>query len=162
MSSEPTSHSPVIPWTAQQCALLDALLDEILPPVGDLPAGSTLGLLTFLAARAVDTNGFAAIMDLGLHAAAKMLTERGASDLRALPEPERLAFVQALEAGEPRFFSSFARQSYMGYYTHPTIPPRFGLPDRPPQPLGHTVQANMDLDVLLAPVRLRGKLYRDA
>jgi hypothetical protein len=50
----------------------------------------------------------------------------------------------------------------MDYYTHSSIPPKVGLPPRPPQPLGHEMPKNVDLDALLAPVRTRGKRWRDA
>ncbi len=85
----------------------------------------------------------------------------GADGFSALGSDERDAVLFALQAQEPAFFAVFLQQSYMGYYTHPSVPPNFGLPDRPPQPLGHKLPPNENLDELVSPVKERGKCYRE-
>ena len=78
-----------------------------------------------------------------------------------LAPAERVALVRRVEAEDPMTFLTFLTQVYMGYYTNPTIPPKLGFPDRPPQPLGHKIAEDDNLDELLAPVRQRGRHYRE-
>jgi hypothetical protein len=158
------------PWTSAERALLDGLLDVILPATGDagpkrnLPAGSTLSVADFLATRIVDTAGLGELLRDGLRAAAALVGKRGAANFGALSTDDRVALAGQLEKNEPVIFRALVRHAYMGYYTHPSIPPQHGLPNRPPQPLGHEVPRDeaATLDALLAPVRARGRHYRDA
>ncbi len=145
------------PWTPTERALIDALLDVILPASADgkLPAGSALPVAEFLAARIAETAALGKLLRTVLRKAEALATTHGSITH---------ALVTQLEQTEPVLFQTFVRHAFMGYYTHPSIPLRLGLPDRPPQPLGHKVPRDTagELDELLAPVRARGKHYRDA
>jgi len=52
-------------------------------------------------------------------------------------------------------------QTYCVYYQHPRVIAGLGLAVRPPHPEGYPLE-QPDLETLLAPVRERRKLYRDA
>jgi len=151
-------------WTKQERDTIDAMLDVMVPASADgkLPAGSTLGVRDYLWARREDTHGVAVAVDAVVARAMEFIGEAGVESLHDVPQGERVAFVQRVEAAAPLDFIKFTNNAYLGYYTHPSVPPHHGMPDRPPQPLGHQVDADEDLDALLAPVRERGKMYIDA
>lgn len=152
------THQQSDDWTPAECLCLDTLLDVLLPAAGDLPAAGALGVRSFLAERVGDTEGFGDAIAHLLAKASELLAAADAASLDALGDAERIGFVQRLEAAEPASFLKLTTQAFLGYYTEPSIPPRFGLPDRPPQPLGHTLPED-DLEPLVEPVRQRGKCY---
>jgi hypothetical protein len=51
-------------------------------------------------------------------------------------------------------------QAYCAYYQHPRVIAALGLAVRPPHPDGYALE-QPDLDALLAPVRERGRRYRE-
>lgn len=167
--SQTENSEQTVPWSSSERVLLDWLLDEILPATADgvLPAGGALGIARHIAERVRDTPSFGALIAVGLRKTAALLAEslttRGIGELHALSPAERTELARAIEAAEPTFFAALIKHAYMGYYTHSRIPPLMGLPDRPPQPLGHKVPKDSvaELHVLLAPVLARGKRYRD-
>ncbi len=109
-----------------------------------------------------DTQGLGELLEEGLATAKSIVDDKSSEGVAGLSPEDREAIFYELQAREPAFFQAFNKQSTMGYYTHPTVPPAFGLPGRPPQPLGHKVPPNDDLDELVAPVKARGKVWRDA
>ena len=143
-------------------ATIDALIDALLPASADgrLPAASQLGIADWLAQRAGEQPELGAQLALCSTELTELARARNAA-FAELPAAQRDELVQALANAKPVAFAAVQRATYMGYYSHPTIPPLFGLPDRPPQPLGHK-QPPDDLETLLAPVRARGRHYRDA
>jgi len=153
------------PWTEQERALIDDVLDELLPatPDGKFPAGSAVPIVAFLLARLGDTPELALALSTVLTALQDVLRGRGVSALRDIPVDERAALVTQVEQAHPAEFRVFAMNAHLGYYTEPSIPIRFGLPGRPPQPLGHEVPRDSKeaLMELLAPVIARGPIFRD-
>ncbi len=150
-------------WNKDDRILLCALLDTIIPPdaEGRLPAASALDIPEFIEQRIQDTPGLAALLAQGLNKTVRLVEDRGRDDFQALSPEEREALAQELETSDPAFFAELVKYTYMGYYTHPSIPPCFGLPNRPPQPKGNDLPAD-DPDVLaklLEPVRDRGNCY---
>ena len=145
-----------------QRACLASLLDILIPALeskGMLAAGA-LGIAGFVEARMQDTQGFSAIVLDVLSRIEALLSNAGVGALADIAPAERVALVRNVEAQQPLAFLTFLTQVYLGYYTHPSIPPKFGLPDRPPQPLGHKLPEDENLEELLAPVRGRGPLFR--
>ena len=148
--------------TESQRCNLNALLDVLVPAWGDVfPAAGALGVAAFIEARLADTRGFAQVALSVLSRVATLVSAAGMQTLDELAPAERVALVRRVEAEDPMTFLTFLTQVYMGYYTNPTIPPKLGFPDRPPQPLGHKIAEDDNLDELLAPVRQRGRHYRE-
>jgi hypothetical protein len=150
------------PWTEDERALLDALLDTVIPAGAGLPGAGALGIADFLAEQVADAPEWGEGFVEGLGRAAAFMRSRGIENLQALEAQDREAVARELEASEPNFFSTLVRYTYVGYYTHPTIPPHFGLPDHPPQPEGNDLPPDDPalLDEMLQDVRSRGKIYR--
>ena len=131
-------------WSDAERALLDALLDQVIPASADgrMPAAGALGVADFIAAK------------LGDDPARTTELARAFADLPAdAAEAERAA---------PANFSELVRLVYMGYYSRADVRPHFGLSDRPTQPEGYELPEDDpdELAALLAPVRARGRCYR--
>ena len=161
MTSQP---SPKIPgrWSASERATIDALIDTLLPPSADgrLPAASQVGVADYLARRVTEVAGFDSQLALCLRKLAELASARNAAFAELGPEA-RTELVQALANAEPAAFAAAQRQTFIGYYTEPSIPGKFGFPNHPPQPLGHKQPPDDQLEALLTPVRARGRRYRE-
>ena len=143
-----------------QRANLEPLLDVLIPASGDFAAAGALGVAKFIDARIADTKGFAKTAHAVLSRIDALVNDAKAGSLASLPNADRVTLVRQVEASDPLTFLAFLMQVYLGYYTNPAIPPKLGFPDRPPQPLGHTLPVDDNLEELLGPVRRRGRHYR--
>ena len=145
-------------WTQTQRTLLDAILDELVPPSNDgtIPGAGALGVADVLptadayAPNPVDTTQ-AVMMALG-------------ESFVELTRPEKVAALHLIEAQKPDAFATLVRLTYMGYYSRPDTRPLFGVGAHPIHPQGYPVPREDEalMDELTAPVRARGKVYRDA
>ncbi|MEW6268857.1 MAG: hypothetical protein AB1689_06115 [Thermodesulfobacteriota bacterium] len=158
-----TEHAASLPdFSADELRTLAALLDEIVPPSADgrLPGGGTLVGSEHLEATLRLLPG----LDLGILQAVKAADEearkRDAASFAALPHDARLALLGELGARDPGFLPSLTFLAYASYYQDARVLGALGFEARPPHPEGFTLDDG-DLE-LLAPVRRRGKLYRDA
>lgn len=145
--------------SAQQSAILERVLDLIVPPSADgrLPGAAQVGVPAWLIARAPDALAQLADELDTLQAQAR---ERHGQDFAALAAPLHQALVDALRARDPAFLARLALETVTCYYQDDRVLEALGLETRPPAPQGFQVIAG-DL-TLLAPVRRRGKRYRDA
>lgn len=150
------------PFDAQQLRTLAAVLDQIIPPSGDgrMPGAG------FLAGspRVADVVGLMPGLDLGLAGGLAALDaqarQRGATEYAALAEADRLAVLNEVAASDAGLVPSAMFLAYTTYYVEERVIAALDLEPRPPHPKGFAMPEN-DLG-LLAPVRARGKLYRDA
>ena len=140
---------------------LAALLDVLIPARDDggLPGAGSLGLaepvhaalapaLEPLLAQALETLDHAA-------------RERGAADFAAASPALRGEILARLAEPHPALVQTLAFLSYRAYYSDPRVLEALGLEPRSPFPEGHPMEPT-DFRELLAPVRRRAKLYRDA
>lgn len=148
-----------------QRALLEALLDTIIPPdaASGLPGAGELGVGDFIEEHVAETPELGGLLTQGLSKAETLIEEEGSGGLQTLSPDEREAVARKIEASDRDFFTTLVRLAYVGYYTNPVIPPHFGLPDHPPQPEGNDLPPDdpAELEKMLEPVRSRGRLYRE-
>jgi len=153
-----------VAWSESRKALLNRILDEIIPASdnGRIPSGGSLRVAKHLEALAKDTPGLEEQFSRGLDRAATLAERRGGV-FKDLSSDDRRQLVADLEALEPDFFSALLRHTYMGYYTEPSVPPLIGLTDKAPQPDGYDVPDEdvEKLEGLVEPVKARGRCYRD-
>ena len=161
---QPNTADTTATWSDTERASLDALLNELLPATEHMPAASALPVAEFLATRMGELPAVTSAVRDVLRVTADKVAAMGVASLRDVPAGERTDVVRQVQRDEPASFRTFLRYVHMGYYTQPSIPPKLGLPDRPPQPLGHKVPKDTpeSLHALLSPVVARGKRYRDA
>src|SRR5262245_41821643 len=139
---------------------LAAVLDTVVPASSDgrLPGAGELGL-----AHAVEERlgAMCAFIARGLDALDGLARARGAAGFAALGSDDRADALQAHAASDPGFLPGLVFQIYTAYYEHPHVLEGLGLEPRPPHPKGYALE-QPDLEAMLAPVRARAKLYRDA
>jgi hypothetical protein len=138
--------------------ILDAILDELIPPSedGTIPGAGALGVAEFLPtanAFAPDPAG-----------SVQTILSAVSGNFAALLRDEKIADLQRVEAAHGQAFETLVRLTYMGYYSRPDMRPHFGVGAHPIHPKGYLVARESDalMEELTAPVRARGKVYRDA
>lgn len=147
--------------TQDQSELLNAILDQLIPPHADgsIPGAGALGVAEFLPSAtsyAEDPLGDVnAVLDHVSKTAPGFLTKTA---------DEREDLLRVTENAVPDEFASLVRLTYMGYYSRPDTRPLFGVGAHPIHPLGYPVTPESDdlLAELTAPVRRRGEIYRNA
>lgn len=139
-----------------QLALLAEVLDEVIPARDDraLPGAGGLGVAEYIEAVLQRSPESRPMLHDGLDAVQACLTGRGAARLGDLAAAERAALV-----GEQPFLFFLMFHGYAGYYQQARVLEALGLEGRAPHPLGYAVAPD-DLSIL-APVRARGRLYRE-
>lgn len=156
LSQDPASGSDL---TAAQRAALEQVLDLIVPPSADgrMPGASEVGVPAYLLAHCADALPTLRDELDRLDAQAQSLNGQPFSRLGA---NERQALVETLRAHDAEFMSRLALETVTCYYQHDRVLAALGMEVRSPAPQGFKVISG-DL-MLLAPVRKRGKMYRDA
>jgi len=149
-------------FTPDEARLLGPLLDAIIPPSHDgrLPAAGSLGLLDALATRIRATPMLQPVVEYGLGALAAAAAARNPDGWPALTPAERTAVLAEFAAADQFFMPAFLFVVYAAYYEHPRVVTALGLEPRPPHPQGYAMDADDDLDALLARVRARGAIHR--
>ncbi len=147
-------------FSAAQRTALASVLDALIPPSADgrLPGAGEIGLASAIEEK---LGAMCAFTARGLDALDALARERGANGFAALVAAERSDVLNAHAAADPGFLPGLVFQIYSIYYQHPRVQEGLGLEPRPPHPRGYALE-QPDLDALLAPVRARAKLYRDA
>lgn len=144
--------------TPAQRAILDAVLNLIVPPSADgrLPGAAEVDVPTYLLAEAADA--LPALRE-ELDELERRARVRFARGFAALEAGERGSLVEEARAQEPAFMSRLAMETLGCYYQHERVLDALGIEARAPYPKGYqVVQGDLSL---LAPVRARGKIYRD-
>jgi hypothetical protein len=147
-------------FDAEQRALLDAVLDRLVPPNGKVPAAGALGVALSIERTLGESPHLRRLFLDGLRAVD--LAAGAQTPFTALPVDHQDALLRRVESAHPTFFAALVNHAYRGYYTHPAVLRHLelttGYPARPPQPLGHELPP-WD-DTLLAKQRDRAPFWR--
>ncbi|WP_411958471.1 gluconate 2-dehydrogenase subunit 3 family protein [Paracoccus homiensis] len=140
--------------------MLNLVLNCLIPaqPSRSVPGGGEVGVDDFLENAAAFDPDPQQVVTTILTAIAQQQTDfAGLSDAR---REQALAWV---ETEMPDIFARFLRLVYIGYYGQPALRPLFGVGAHPVHPGGYAVQPEdaATIDSLTAPVRRRGRIYRD-
>ena len=134
---------------------LDAILDQLIPanPAKGIPAAGDFGTGGYVEEQAQRDE------DLGTALATLLKRAGELADGGITP-----SVVRQLETELPTEFSKLLVTTYMGYYSRPEIRALVGVGAHPVHPLGYAVAPEPPelIAALTAPVRARGKAYRDA
>lgn len=144
--------------SSEQRALLNAVLDRLIPATDSMPSAGQVGTADHLDSVAGNSPGLGRQFTEGLRRIEIAAMSRGASfpDLGSTQQDEVL---RDIEAGEAAFFETLLLHTYNGYYSNARVVEALGLEPRPPQPRGHEVEFG-DFSSLEA-VQSRGLAYRD-
>ena len=149
---------PECALTAAQLATLEAVLNLIVPASADgrMPGAAEVGVPAYLCAEAADA---LPVLREALDELERRSNARFMRGFAALKQDERQSLVGALRAQAPAFMNRLAMETLACYYQHERVLEGLGVEARPPYPTGYqVVQGDLSL---LAPVRARGKIYRD-
>jgi hypothetical protein len=131
---------------------LTALLDRLIPAVGELPAAGAMGIASDLEAIAAAHGAHANALAHCLAAVAPNFTR--------LDDAAKDAAIRAVESAQPDDFGILLRAVYIAYYSHPEVHKRIGWRTGPLQPAGFAL-APFEESVL-ATVRQRAPFWRKA
>ena len=145
--------------SAGQRALLDAILNRLIPAEGAMPGAGQLGVAEHIDDAVGDSARLSRLFSDGLRSVEMAAARRGGGFVELSGDAKDEA-LREIEAGSPAFFETLLGQTYNGYYTNPEVIGALGLEARPPQPLGHEVEFG-DFSALEAVVA-RGRAYREA
>lgn len=143
-----------------QAALLESVLDRIIPRDAGFPGAGELGMAWHIDRVAGGRTDLKRLFSSGLAQVELVSHRRYSAEFTALTDEQKDTVLLQVESQAPAFFNELVRQTYNAYYTHPRVLGLLGLEVRPPQPRGHHVEP-LDLG-LLEGVKRRGKAYRDA
>jgi hypothetical protein len=137
---------------------LRAVLDRLLPPVGELPGAGTMGI-----AEVVERNSqFSPAMRSGLMSVLDALSlDPGlhvTGGFRALTREHQDEAIRTVEVSMPEPFNQFLRLAYVSYYGDQRVHARIGWASRPLQPEGFELPP-FD-DAVLEKVRRRKPFWR--
>ena len=136
-------------------SLLDAILDQLIPanPAKGIPAAGDFGTGDFVDECAQRDDDLGTALATLLNHADKLAAAGVTADV-----------VRQIESECPAEFTKILVATYMGYYSRPEIRSLVGVGLHPVHPDGYRVVAEPPelMEALTAPVRARGKAYRDA
>lgn len=150
------------PWTAEQHATLNALLDMMIPASADgrMPAASSLGLFDDTGAFTKDAQAKTdhAALVAGLDEIDAVANSRFDKALAKLDATLAKGLVDELRASSAPFFDLLTQHTVARYYKHEQVLRTLGVEPTAPWPRGHSVE---DGDwSLLDGMRDRAALYR--
>ena len=145
--------------SGEQWALLNAILDRLIPAEGLMPGAGEAGATYHIDAVAGESARLARLFAAGLRSVESAAARRGSSfiDMTGDQQDE---ILRGIESNKSAFFETLLMHTYNGYYSNPQVVEALGLEPRPPQPRGHVVEVG-DFRSLDA-VQSRGQAYRDA
>ena len=155
--------------TTEQLALLEAIQNKLIPAQDGMPgagdAGCPMTIDRFLSERPALRRTVIAALNAVEAAAAGAASEAtataGATHVAflSLTDAARDEVLRGVEAAHPELFKTLLNQTYTAYYTNPAVLLILGW--NPPQPEGYPTPPPFD-EALLANVKQRGKIWRDA
>ena len=144
---------------ADQRALLDGVLDRLIPPAGAMPGAGQAGTADHIDVVVGESPRLARLFAAGLRSIETAAARRGSS-FTEMSGDQQDDVLRHVESSKAAFFETLLMHTYNGYYTNPAVVAGLGLEARPPQPRGHEVDFG-DFSTLEA-VSSRGQAYREA
>jgi hypothetical protein len=147
-------------FSAEESAVLTAVLDEIIPPSADgrLPGAGSLGIEGQVEDALRSTPELKVMIASSLSALARMGRHIDSRGLRALSAEQKARVLGELANSEHAVPPVLMLQVFACYYQHPRVLQILGVEARPPHPRGYEMEEN-DYS-LLEPVRRRAPMYR--
>lgn len=145
--------------SADQRALLDGVLDRLIPPAGAMPGAGQAGTADHIDVVVGESPRLARLFVAGLRSIETAAARRGSSFIE-MSADQQDDVLKHVESSKAAFFETLLMHTYNGYYSNPAVIEGLGLEARPPQPRGHEVEFG-DFSTLEA-VSSRGQSYREA
>lgn len=139
---------------------LAAMMDRLIPPVGDLPAAGQMGLAAKVEERARRAPSLRSALASILDAVSLDMAVHASGGFNAITEERRDEVLKLIESTMPQRFTTFLQLVYTVYYMEPAVQARIGWSGRPPQPGGFELPP-FD-ETLLDPVKRRERFWKQA
>ncbi len=143
--------------TSHQALTLKAVLNNLVPPVDDLPGAGDLGIASFIDKAMAEAphlrRHILGLLDQ-LDIDCRQVHQQGFSDL---PQSEMTDLVRRREESQKESFDSMVQAAYAGYYSHPRVLEALGAA-APNEAESHLRPFDPQL---LENVINRGPIYRD-
>ena len=140
----------------KQERMLNEILNLIIPPSedGKMPGAADVGFLDYIQSE----NNVKSIQE-GLIKINEVSQNKFGLELTALCSSMKTELIKSVNRELPHFFKHLTTLVIQCYYQHDDVLAEIGLEQRPPFPEGYQIVEG-DL-ILLEPVYLRGKIYRE-
>jgi hypothetical protein len=138
--------------TEAERGAMRAIMDRLVPPVGDLPGAGAMGLLSEVEMMAARHRPF--------HRALLRMLEDVAADAFSQTGPAQDSAIRAFERAEPAVFKTVLEVVYLAYYGDERVHRRIGWRTGPVQPRGFTLPP-FD-EAILETARQRAPFWRRA
>ena len=145
--------------SGEQRALLNAILDRLIPAEGAMPGAGQAGAAEHIDGVAGGSARMARLFAAGLRSIELDAARSGATFVEMTGDQQD-EILRGIEANKSAFFETLLMHAYNGYYSNPQVAEALGLEPRPPQPRGHYVDFG-DFSSLEA-VQSRGQAYKEA
>ena len=107
--------------TPRQAPTLKAVLNSLVPAVGDLPGAGDLGLVSYVDRAMADAPHLRRHI-LGILDQLEIDSQRTRQqDFADLPDAAKTDMLRRCEGNQPESFNSMVEAAYVGYYSHPKI-----------------------------------------
>lgn len=116
-------------------ALLSAILDRLIPAVGDVPAAGHMGLTEEIVRLSGQQERFQGLFQTAISVFAKF-----SPDFTSLSEAQQDDVIRKYEAANSELFASILTISYIVYYKDERVHKRLGWSGKTPQPDGNEME----------------------
>jgi|TARA_B110000263_G_C15213554_1_gene466428 hypothetical protein len=149
-----------------QSALMQSVLNRIIPSDDKYPGAGDLGLVAYIDKVMFDPiylarhdKSLRRIFIEGMNQIEICASGEFQGEFVSLVSDQQTAVLKNIEKEFPEFFNALITYTYNGYYTDYRILKICGAPTRPPQPLGHKL-SDSDLSSTEL-VKSRGAIYKE-
>ena len=117
---------------SQHSRLLEAIMDRMIPAVGDLPSAGQMGLIDEIVELAAKQKRFEDLFDSAIAA-----FESNSPDFLTSSESIQHENLKTFESNNPEHFNTIRTIVYIVYYKDSRVHKRIGWDGQPPQPQGY-------------------------
>ena len=117
---------------SQHSQLLEAIMDRMIPAVGDLPSAGQMGLIDEIVELAAKQKRFEDLFDSAIAA-----FESNSPDFLTSSESVQDENLKTFELNTPEHFNTIRTIVYIVYYKDSRVHKRIGWDGQPPQPQGY-------------------------
>ena len=117
---------------SQHSQLLEAIMDRMIPAVGDLPSAGQMGLIDEIVELAAKQKRFEDLFDSAIAA-----FESNSPDFLTSSESVQDENLKTFESNNPEHFNTIRTIVYIVYYKDSRVHKRIGWDGQPPQPQGY-------------------------
>lgn len=121
--------------TAINKSLLEAILDQLIPAIGEIPSAGQMGIADEIIRLAGQQNRFNSIFTNGLSA-----FDGEHQSFEAMSADDQVGAIKAFELAHAEYFDAILTIAYIVYYKDERVHNRIGWSGNTPQPDGNEME----------------------